>query len=494
MPESDVLKAFRERRVGISKESIYDPVKARNAIRVLKELLAARGHPNATVEERRDEVSATSTALTFMINEGERVRVVEIQFEGNTVFSDGKLRGAMKYVKEAGLITRFKGQDILDREKLEYDLRNVDNYMRSKGYLQARHGEPRVEGVGPRRTGFPILPLPFLSSVDEGLRVTVPIIEGRIYRIGEMKIEGNSIFSEEAIRAIIGLNKGDIANGEKIGKALFEGLKKYYGQQGFIEYTAEPTPTFKDNPAKPEEGIVDFVITIEEGKQFTLRRLEFIGNTFTRDNVLRREVLINEGDIYNQTAWEYSIIKLNQLGYFDPIDKDKDADFRTNEEEATVDLNLKVSERGRQQISFNGGLSGIGGSFFGLEYSTNNLLGRGEILSLNMSAGNRQKYVQFSFTEPYIKNRPITAGFSVFGYTQKFFGEGTFLSQNLEAQQGLTGSQLDFLNVSEENLFTRTSLRWFAVRERSAFGVLPQATLHSVFTRRCVVSVLDLER
>ena len=85
-----------------------------------------------------------------------------------------------------------------------------------------------------------------------------------------------------------GLNKGDVANGEKIGKALFENLKKYYGQQGFIEYTAEPTPSFKDNPQKPDEGIVDFVITIEEGKQFSLRRLEFIGNTFTRDNVLRR--------------------------------------------------------------------------------------------------------------------------------------------------------------------------------------------------------------
>src|SRR5258705_3722179 len=457
VPESDVLKTFRERRVGVSKESIYDPVKARNAIRVLKELLAAKGHPNATVTQRTDEVSVTSTALTFLINEGERVRVVEIQFEGNQVFSDGKLRSQMKYVREAGLITRFKGLDILDREKLEFDLRKVDNYMRSKGYLQARHGEPRVVGVGPRRTGFPILPLPFLSSVDEGLRVTIPIMEGRIYRIGEMKIEGNSIFSEDAIKAVIGLGKGDIANGEKIGKALFENLKKYYGQQGFIEYTAEPTPTFKDNPQKPDEGVVDFVITIEEGKQFMLRRLEFVGNTFTRDNVLRREVLLNEGDIYNQTAWEYSIIKLNQLGYFDPIDKEKDADFKTNEEEANVDINLKVSERGRQQISFNGGLSGIGGSFFGLEYSTNNLLGRGEILSLNLSAGNRQKYVQFSFTEPYVKNRPITAGFSLFGYTQKFFGEGTFLSQNLVAQQGLSGSTIDFLNVSEENLFTRTS-------------------------------------
>ncbi len=457
VPESDVLKAFRERRVGVSKESIYDPVKARNAVRVLKELLAAHGHPNATIEERRDEVSATSTALTFVVNEGDRVRVVEIQFEGNQIFSDKKLRSQMTLVKEAGLLSRFKGQDILDREKLDFDLRHVDNYMRSKGYLQARHGEPRVESVGPRRTGFPILPLPFLSSVDEGLRVTVPVVEGRVYRIGEMKIEGNSIFSEDVIRSIIGLNRGDIANGEKIGKALFENLKKYYGAQGFIEYTAEPTPTFKDNPQKPDEGIVDFVVTIEEGKQFTLRRLEFVGNTFTRDNVLRREVLLNEGDIYNQSNWEYSVIKLNQLGYFDPIDKDKDADFKTNEEEASVDINLKVAEKGRQQISFNGGLSGVGGSFFGLEYSTNNLLGRGEILSLNLSAGNRQKYIQFSFTEPYIKNRPITAGFSLFGFTQQFFGEGTFLSQNLDAQQGLSGSQLDFLNVSEENLFTRTS-------------------------------------
>jgi outer membrane protein insertion porin family len=455
--ESDVLRAFRERRVGVSKESIYDPVKVRTAIRVIKELLSAGGHPNATVEERTEEVSATSLAITFDIDEGDRVRVVDIQFEGNTVFSDGQLRGAMKYVKEAGLITRFKSSDILDREKLDVDLRLVVNYMRSKGYLQARNGEPRVESVGRRRTGFPILPLPFLSSVDEGLRVTVPIIEGKVYRLGEFKVEGNSIFSEAQIRAVIGLNPGDIADGEKVSKGLFENLKKFYGQQGFIEYTAEPVPTFKDNPQNPNEGVVDFTVAIEEGKQFTLRRLEFIGNTFTRDNVLRREVLINEGDIYNDVYWEYSVVKLNQLGYFNPIDKDKDVDRRTNDEEATVDLQLKVSERGRQQISFNGGISGIGGSFFGLEYSTNNLLGRGEVLSFNIAAGNRQRSFQFSFTEPYIRDRPISAGFSIFAFSQKFFGEGTFLSQNTQAQEDLFGSQFNFNAIDEANLFTRDS-------------------------------------
>src|SRR5687767_1721008 len=455
--ESDVLKAFRERRVGVAKENIYDPVKVRTAQRVIKELLSESGHPNAVVDVETEEVSATSLAVNFKISEGDRVRVVDIQFEGNTVFSDGALRGAMKYVKEAGLITRFKGSDILHREKLEYDLRLVDNYMRSKGYLQARHGEPRIEGVGRRRTGFPILPLPLLSSVDEGLRITVPIFEGKVYRLGEFKVEGNSIFSEDQVRAVIGLNKGDIADGEKVTKGLFENLKKFYGQQGFIEYTAEPVPTFHDNPQNPNEGIVDFTVTIEEGKQFTLRRLEFVGNTFTRDNVLRREVLINEGDIYNDVYWEYSVVKLNQLGYFNPIDKDKDVDRRTNDEEATVDLSLKVSERGRQQISFNGGISGIGGSFFGLEYSTNNLLGRGEVLSFVMAAGNRQRSFQFSFTEPYIKDRPISAGFSLFVFSQKFFGEGTFLSQNLQAQQDLINQQFNFQDIDETNLFTRDS-------------------------------------
>src|SRR5438132_8047531 len=157
--ESDVLKTFREKRVGVSKESILDPVKVRNATRVLKEMLAAKGHPNATVKAAIERVSATSNAITFQINEGPRVRVAEIRFEGSKVFKSSKLREQMKYVQEAGLISRFREQDILDREKLDFDLHKVDNYMRSKRYLQALHGEPRIEALGRRRTGFPILPI-----------------------------------------------------------------------------------------------------------------------------------------------------------------------------------------------------------------------------------------------------------------------------------------------------------------------------------------------
>ena len=134
----------------------------------------------------------------------------------------------MKYVKEAGLITRFKGSDILHREKLESDLRGVDNYMRSKGYLQARQVSPVLKGR-PKAYRFPFCRCRFCRRLTKHLRVTVPIVEGKVYRLGEFKVEGNSIFSEAQIKAVIGLNKGDIANGEKVSKGLFENLKKYYG-------------------------------------------------------------------------------------------------------------------------------------------------------------------------------------------------------------------------------------------------------------------------
>ncbi len=460
VPESDLLKAFREQRVGISKEAVFNPVNAQKAIRVIRELLASKGYPNAKVTVKEEEVSATSTAITFEVDQGYRSRIVEIDFEGNENFKDGELRAQLQLVQETGLISRFKGQDILDIRKLEYDLqKNVKSYMFSKGYFQARIGEPEVVGLGYKRTGFVpfiVIPLPLISSKDDTLKIIVPVSEGRVFRVGELKVEGNSIFSEQQILGYIGLQKGEIADGKRLQDAVYEDLKKLYGSQGFVNYNAEFSPEFKENPANPNEGIVDITITIEEDRQFRLRRLEFTGNTFTRDRVLRREFLINEGDIYNQINLERSVIRINQTQYFDPVDKDKDVEIRTNENEGDVDVIVNVRERGRQQISLNGGVSGIGGSFFGLEYSTNNLLGRGETLSLNFGLGNRQQQFSFTFQNPYFRDRPIAVGFTLFASRYKFFGEGTTLSQNQDLLNDIF-TQTGSLTTSTDNLFTQTT-------------------------------------
>ena len=459
--ESDILKEFREKRVGISKESVYDPVKARNATRILREMFASKGYPNAKVEVKEEEVSATSIAVTFNMEQGNRSRILSIEFEGNQHFKQGELRDALQLVKQTGLVARFKSMDILDLRKLQYDLqKNVRAHMFSKGYFQARIGEPEVEGLGYRRTGPPIIgnfPIPLLTSMDDTLKVKIPVTEGKVYRVGELKVEGNSIFSEAQILAYIGLKKGEIADGKRLQDAVYEDLKKVYGGQGFVNYVGEFDPEFKDDPKNPEEGIVDITLHIDEGKQFTLRRLEFTGNTFTRDKVMRREFLLNEGDIYNQNYLEISVARLNQTQYFDPIDKDQDVEIRTDEEKGDVDLIVKVKEKGRQQISFNGGVSGIGGTFFGLEYSTNNLAGRGEILSVNLGAGNRQQSLQLSFQQPYFRNRPISVGFSVFASKYQFFGEGTTLTQNQTLLNSLFTDPNAALTTDQANLFTQTT-------------------------------------
>ena len=459
--ESDILKAFREQRAGVSKESVYDPVKARGAIRILRELLASKGYPNAKIDVTEEEVSATSIAVTFNIDQGPRSRIIDIQFEGLEHFKNSELKNAMQYVKETGLISRVKGQDILDMEKLQADLqRNVRSYMFSKGYFQARIGEPQVVGLGIKRTDFlPLvtIPLPLISTMDETLKIVIPVTEGKVYRVGELKVEGNSIFSEQQILSFVGLKKGEIADGKRLQDAVYEDLKKAYGNQGFVQYDAEFIPDFKDNPSNPNEGIVDVTISITEGKQFTLRRLEFTGNTFTRDRVMRREFLLNEGDIYNQRYLDISVVRLNQLQYFDPIDKDKDVETRVDDEAGDVDLIVKVKEKGRQQISFNGGVGGLGGSFFGFEYSTNNLMGKGEILSVNAGWGNRQLSLQLSYQEPYFRNRPISVGFSLFATKYKFFGEGTFLSQNTDLINQLLFDPTAQLTTNSENLFTQST-------------------------------------
>ncbi len=460
VPESDVLKAFREGRVGISKESVYNPVNAQKGIRVIRELLAGKGFPNAKIKIREEVVSATSVAIYFEVDQGNRSRIVQIEFEGNEIFSDGELRTALQLVSETGIITRFQGKDILDLRKLQYDLRkNVLSYMFSKGYFQARIGEPQVVGLGYRRTGLPLLralPLPVITSKDDTLKIIVPVTEGRLFRVGELKVEGNSIFSEQLILNYIGLKKGEIADGKRLQEAVYEDLKKIYGSQGFVLYDAEFVPEFKDNPTNAKEGIVDITITIDEGRQFRLRRLEFVGNTFTRDKILRREVLVNEGDIYNQINLERSVIRLNQLGYFDPIDKDQDVEIRTNQDQGDVDLIVRVREKGRQQISLNGGISGLGGTSFGLEYSTNNLLGRGEIVSLQFGLGNRSQSFSFTFQEPYFRDRPISVGFSLFAQRYKFFGEGTFLTQNQDVIQDAI-NPLGTFTTDSSNLFTQSS-------------------------------------
>jgi outer membrane protein insertion porin family len=154
--------------------------------------------------------------------------------------------------------------------------------------------------------------------------------------------------------------------------------------------------------------------------------------------------MLDEGSVYNSQLWEYSLLRLNQLEYFDPLKVDQDSEAHQDPDNGTVELLLKVKEKGKNSIGMNGGISGQSGAFLGVNYQTNNFLGLGETLSLQGNLGNVARTFTFGFTQPYIKNRPINVGFQIYNNKQDFnaaknYQASTGLSANLtSAQQSLT--------------------------------------------------------
>ena len=189
---------------------------------------------------------------------------------------------------------------------------------------------------------------------------------------------------------MFGMQQGEVFNGELIRKG-FENLKKIYGSQGYINFTPIPRQDIDD-----EAKLVNVVFDFDEGHRYRLRRLDFVGNTTTRDKVIRREVLVNEGEFFSTQLMDISLLRLNQLGFFDIL-KDEDAEQKPDPKASPgpdgpetywVDVNLKVKEKGKNSIGFTGGVSGYGGSFLGLNYSTNNFMGYGETLGLHAAGRN----------------------------------------------------------------------------------------------------------
>ncbi len=449
---SDVLTRFREKRISLTKDSPFDPVQVKRAEEEVKTMLSERGRPEANVKAEREDVSATTVIIVFNVDEGPRVSVANIDFEGNTVFSSRQLRRAMKLTKPSSFLTRFNSKDVYDPGKFANDLLLVKQFLFEKGYIRPVIGEPKVEDLGVVSRG--VLPFfPFWRKQVRSLKITVPIEEGVLYRFGDITVEGATIYTPDQVKLITGLKKGDIASGKTIREGVYERLKKAYGSQGYIQAEVNLNQDLIPPKAGEKEGIANFTLNIEEGSVYTIRQIEFLGNSVTRDQVMRREIFVNEGDVYNEELFDYSRQRLNQLGFFEEVKKE-DVQIQTDDREKKVDINIRVKERGRQQIQFTGGVSGIGGSFIGITYSTNNLFGYGQTLAVDVQAGNRQRLISVSYTEPYFLGRNISLGVSVFSSRYNFVN-GIALSGQL-FDPTFTGTS-GFFGQSGATLFTQTS-------------------------------------
>jgi len=465
--KSDILDRFKEAKVGISVESQYDPTKAKKAEVTIKGLEAEHGHQFATIRTEVRPIPPASVGITFVVREGPKVKVGRIKFAGNKNVKSRELRQAMHFARPIGIPHSIFLENIFaktyDATKLDEDMELVREALQNRGYFKGVVGDPQTKIRDTGHAGFHI-PL-IQHGPGKAMDITVPIEEGERYNLGSITFSNNKAFRDgKVLRSLFPMKDGEIFDRSKIAKGL-DNLKTFYAGDGYINFTSIPTPSFDD-----QKKLVSFNIDVDEGKQFTVRRIEFSGNTTTRDKVIRRELVLEEGQLYNERLWKLSIQRLNQLGFFEQIKPDDPTvtDRHLDEKEGQVDLTLKLKEKGKNQIGLSGGVSGLAGSFIGLSYSTSNFLGLGDTLSVQANVGSLQKDVTLGFTQPYVFDRPLSLGATV--YWRK-------LSYN-QAQQNaqLTGQ---ILNVSAAQL---QSLQNYT-QDSKGFSVNASYPLHRGFKR-----------
>ena len=401
----DELKKEEE---GLKIDTFYDPAKARKVEGLIQKMLADKGYPFGTVKHEAKAIGGAGQQVSFVITDGAKARIKQIDFVGNTKFSDQTLAKQLKKIKAQGFfnLSWLGGKTTYTEDKWNGtkedpgDGSRLQDFFLNRGYVMSRVGQPKVTYVENKKAESGKKP-------KKDMVLEIPITEGDQFRVGEVKFEGLTVLKEEWARTLFHLQPGEVYNDSKIKKG-YEKLREVYGSQGYFQWTGST----KRRP-NIEKKVVDVTLLMDEDKRYYVGHINFTGNESTRDKVIRREVYLNEADVFNTELLKLSIKRINQLGYFKPMEGAPDL-HPSEKGDDKLDVTFKVQEQNRNQFTFGGGVSGLEGAFLNASFQTANFLGLGETFSVSAQTGKRTKNYQIAITEPYFLDRPITAGIDLF--------------------------------------------------------------------------------
>jgi outer membrane protein insertion porin family len=425
-----IEEALKGAGITVRYDTFIDESVIRKVRQIIKELYAEKGYNDAIVDVEKAPMPGGRKLLrlTFDIKQGPKFRLVDLQFDGNEAIDDKTLRKQMKDNKLRNWLSFITGGGDYHETKFEQDAERVHAYYQNHGYVKANIGSPQIER---------------LRDTDDGkireIRLRVPVDEGERYRVGTVDIVDAKAIKTEYLRSVFDVKEGDVYNHRKFIKG-YEKAKEAYGAFGYMDFTMQPELSFpgtdpetgKPLGTEPVPPVVNINLRMNEGKQYYVNRITFVGNTTTHDIVVRRDMRLLEGGVFNTEALKDSIRRINQLGYFKPIEQ-KDETVQVDKmpgDESKVNITLKVEEQNRNQLAFGAGVSQFEGFFGQLSFQTANFLGRGETLGVSMQKGVQASNYQASFSEPYLFDRPISAGIDIYkrayifplAYTQESTG------------------------------------------------------------------------
>jgi outer membrane protein insertion porin family len=402
--ETQIEDTLKERKatVEIGEPIDYDAIK--KAEEAIKGLLGQKGHLDAEVTaEMKPAATPGSLDVHFKIKEGPRTRIRSIDFTGNTVFPDRRLKKALKLVREHGWFTGMSGKDVYHPIKLDQDMREVETLYQNEGYIEIELRPADVKVVEENPSEKP-------GKSRKWVHITQPLVEGKQYKVGKVEVTGNTVFTAEDVRRRIPLREGMILNNALLQLGLDQ-IEAMYGSKGYFYIS-----TNRVIDRKPD-GTADITVRVSEDKPYKIDRIEFAGNTVTRDQVLRREMQVNEGDLLDIQRLRLGLRRVNQLGFFEI---QKEPIIKPIEGTDRVSVTVEGIEQRRSELQVGGGYSGLDGGFFTTSYQTRNFLGRGDLVTFNVQTGSVATHYVISFTEPYFLGRPVIFGFSLFRRSQDY--------------------------------------------------------------------------
>jgi len=367
----------------------------------ITEAYAEEGYPRTKVTARTDPSGAGVVQVVFVVDEGPKVKVRDVVFHavgGGPSFKPGDLRGAMK-----SKMPGFLRGGTFKPSQLDQDATQLRLFMRSRGYKDAD-----VDSIRPVYT-----------EDGKGVALHVFLREGSRYRFGTASWSGNTVVPTPILTSVTAVQPGGPYSEAQIRKSL-EGAYTLYQEQGFLYLSIEPKFTERDS-------IVDIEFAIQEGTRSRVADLEIVGNTRTKENVVRREASVRPGDVFRRSSLIRTQRDIFGLGFF----QDVNVDYEPTGDSADIKLTLKVQEKQTGTASAGAGFASSTGLTGFVELGHNNLFGNGQSVNLHLERGGKRSSYEIAFTDPWFRDTPLTVGFSLFNtereldvYNRKDVGGG----------------------------------------------------------------------
>ena len=411
-----------------------------NALK-MKTFYEGEGYYHATIVPVVKKVNEEEVSLTYQIDEGSKVKIKEIIVKGNKAISSKKIKKAIK-TEERKIYSLITGGGYYKKDEMRADIERIKDLYYDNGYLKITVAEPVIEFVG-----------------KDAMNIIINVSEGEQFFVSSVEISGNKAIATDELTKLVKLPLKKPFSKERLRKDI-SAINDRYADNGYALVVISP-----DLIPDEDKKEVKVIYRISEGDKYTIGRIDISGNTKTVDKVIRREIRLDEGEVFNASALKRSYERLNNLQFFETVEISP----KPKVEEKIVDLDVKVKEKPTGFLSVGGGYSSVDGFIGIIDLTQGNLFGRGYYVKARAQIGGKSSFYEFSFKDPWFLDKPISFGASIYK-TEREYGNFDRKSSGFELSLGK--SFWEYWHKSIAYNFERTTI--FNVKDDASIFVKSQ--------------------